>query len=403
MKPKILYLDDEPHNLTVFEASLPDDWEVKVYTNAMEALGALETFAPWVIVSDQRMPNYTGVQFLELSKKVLPHAMRVIVTGYSDENLVVESVRKAQIFDYIKKPWDADELVKTLKQGIELYRASEESRTLQEALKVREQELQTKTISLLQLTNDLEQANKREKEMRAEVECWVPPFVLWALNDKKISFPIKRDIVGITYDIIDCGKLHDVHVNGKPLRALIIQHFSEAIMRHGGWRESHSGDSAYGHFGMLEDKSNPFDSALAVAREFRVALRSLASVNKVELECGLALHIATDSIIDVHTVQLNTPRGITVQKSFDTTSAGIDLLHRIEKLMHTLPGTNIAMSSTFIAGLTEKPPHSINIGSYLFKGQAQPIELTLVPSDKVTATHIEELKKNSIESLKKVS
>ena len=73
MKPMILYVDDEPMNLTVFEAALPSDWDVKTFRSPLKAFEALESLAPWVIVSDQRMPDLTGVRFLELSKKFHPN------------------------------------------------------------------------------------------------------------------------------------------------------------------------------------------------------------------------------------------------------------------------------------------------------------------------------------------
>ncbi len=109
-KPIIFYVDDEPNNLTVFESSLPEEWDVKVFDNPLVALEALEKVRPAVIVTDQRMPQISGVRFLELARKINDDAIRIVCTGYSDENLIIQSVRSAQIFDYITKPWDADDL-----------------------------------------------------------------------------------------------------------------------------------------------------------------------------------------------------------------------------------------------------------------------------------------------------
>lgn len=391
-RPVIFYVDDEPHNLTVFEVSLSDNWDTKTFDNPVAALTALEQYSPCVIVSDQRMPGMSGVAFLELSRKIVPHAIRIIVTGYSDENLVVESVRKAQVFDYIRKPWEPDDLEASIRRALEVYKTNEQARLLTEELKTREIELQKQTIDLLKAKQELEASSAREAKMRAELECWVPPFVLWALKDSSIKFPIKRDIVGVTFDIIQSSKIHDLQVGGKPLRSLVIQAFSEAIIRHGGWRESHSGDSAYGHFGLLEDSTNPYEAALAVAREFRVALRGMATVHNIAIECGIALHVANDSTVDVHTVQLNTPRGIVTQKSFDTTSTGIDLLHRMEKIVHDLPGTNIIMSANFVKNIKEDQTKLHHLGGIVFRGQKDSVELYLISSDKVSQTDIENLK-----------
>jgi class 3 adenylate cyclase len=273
-----------------------------------------------------------------------------------------------------------------------IIKTNEQARLLTEELKSREIELQKQTIDLMKAKQELEASSAREANMRTELECWVPPFVLWALKEPNIKFPIKRDIVGVTFDIIQSSKIHDLQVDGKPLRSLVIQAFSEAIIRHGGWRESHSGDSAYGHFGLLEDRTNPYEAALAVAREFRVALRGISTVHNVAIECGIALHVAKDSTVDVHTVQLNTPRGIVTQKSFDTTSTGIDLLHRMEKIVHDLPGTNIIMSEHFVKNLRDDQQKFNELGGIVFKGQKDSVKLYLIPSDKASAQEIDQLK-----------
>lgn len=403
MKPVIFYVDDEPHNLAVFEAALPEEWDIHIFDKPMEALEALSKFSPWIIVSDQRMPSCSGVQFLELSRKIHPDAVRIIVTGYSDEDSMVESVRKAQIFDYIRKPWDSTELEASLKRAIEFYQVHQEKIKLIQQLKERESELQKKNEELLKVSLDLEKAHKLEMEMRTELEAWVPPYILWAIKDPTIKFPMKKNIVGITFDLINSADIHNVSINGRPLRSTVIQLFSETIIRYGGHRESHSGDSAYGHFGLLQSNTNPFDAALSVAREFRVTLRGLAQTHNIQVECGLALHLAANSMVDVHTVQINTPQGIVTQKSFDTTSPDIDLLHRIEKLAHSLPGTNILLSKEFLESLSTVPTKILSLGPFLFKGQEKQVELYIIASDLVKEEDIVRLRQESLSKEKGIS
>jgi FixJ family two-component response regulator len=390
MKPLIFYVDDEPHNLTVMEASLPSEWEIRTFSNPLQALEALETVSPWVIISDQRMPGVSGVKYLELAKKIRPHAVRIIVTGYSEEDLVVESVRKAQVFDYIKKPWDADALEASLRRAVEYYRANQEARVLHEQLVEREKVLNRQNIQLQDLTQDLEKAHKREHSLRKELECWVPPFVLWALKENELRFPMKRDIVGLAFDIVGSNTTHKFIVNGRPLRSVIIQTFSEVVLRHGGWRESHAGDSCYAHFGLWDEGINPYEGALASAREFRVALRSVCQAHGINIECGISLHVAKQSIVDVHMVQLITPKGPIVQKSFDTTSIDIDLLHKAEKLLHTLKGSNIVLTGDFVQNLKKAPTQMVKLGRHKFTGDFKPVELYLLPSDQITSEELAE-------------
>ena len=141
MKPVIFYIDDQAMNLTVFEAAMPDEWEIYVFDTAAEALQQLVDKQPWVVVSDQRMSQMNGVAFLEQVKTLAPEAVRIIVTAYSDEELVVESVRKAHIFDYIRKPWDPDALVVSLQQALNYYQVNHERHQLLVQLQATQHEL----------------------------------------------------------------------------------------------------------------------------------------------------------------------------------------------------------------------------------------------------------------------
>jgi CheY-like chemotaxis protein len=389
MQPRILYLDDEPMNLTVFEAAMPPEWHVSTFDSPLRALAELEKAAPAVVVADQRMPGMTGVQFLELVRKLVPDAVRIIVTGFSDEESIIDSVRKVQVFDYVRKPWDVEDLVKSLGRAVEHYRMQKEKDALLAELTRSKLELEEKHRAMERQTQELTTSHRREAEMRQELEAWVPPFVLWALGDRGIKLPVKRDLVGIAFDIVGSSSLHDVTLRERPLRSMVIQAFSEAIIRHGGWRESHAGDSGYGHFGLFESGGNPFDAALAAAREFRVALRSLAALAGHPVECGIALHLSRDSSVDVHQVQLMTPRGSVTQKSFDTTSKDIDILHRMEKLVHALPGTSIIMSEDFVFGLNAPPNAMRDLGIHRFQKPQKALRLFLVPSDLATPQDLE--------------
>jgi FixJ family two-component response regulator len=381
MQPVIVYVDDEANNLTVFDAICDAGWSVHCFDNPLAALARMKELDPWVIITDQRMPGMKGVEFLALAAQLVPLAVRIIVTGYSDEDLVISSVTKGKVFDYIKKPWEPEQLENSLYKAIDYYRVNRQKEEVLADLERKRQELERQAMNLEKARLELELARHRETETRRELECWVPPFVLWALQNSQLKFPIRRDLVGVTFDIIGSSRIHDVTVDGKPLRAAVVQLFSESIMRHGGFRESHSGDSAYAHFGLMDGIRGYGEAALAAAREFRVALRGLNKVYHMDLECGIALHAAHDAVVDVHTVHLKTPAGDVTQKSFDTTSNEIDLLHRIEKLVHRLPGSNIIMTESFTKHLTARPDELIYLGSRIFAGQSKPVELYLIRSD----------------------
>ena len=133
MLPIIFYVDDQPTNLTVFQAAMPDEWSVHVFEDPLHAEQAMDQEKPWIVVSDQRMPQLSGVDLLEKTKQQLPDTLRIITTGYSEEDLVIEAVRRAQIFDYIRKPWDAEELVLILERAIKHYQMERDLKAAQQA------------------------------------------------------------------------------------------------------------------------------------------------------------------------------------------------------------------------------------------------------------------------------
>jgi len=136
VKPVVVFIDDEPMNLVVFEAAMPDVWDVHVYEKPEQALSDIKSqkVQPWCVISDQRMPVMRGVNVLEKIKALCPLSVRIIVTGYSEEDLVIESVRRAQIFDYIKKPWDPEDLVASVERAIRFYESEMQRKSLLEEL-----------------------------------------------------------------------------------------------------------------------------------------------------------------------------------------------------------------------------------------------------------------------------
>jgi len=143
MKPLIAYIDDEPINLTVFELALEQQaWNILVYDNPIEAIESLKKQQPWVVITDQRMPLLNGVELLEKVKEFCPNAIRIITTAYSSESLVLDSVRRAHIFDYIRKPWEEEELITSISRAINVYHLNKERKDLHKNLKVRTEELE---------------------------------------------------------------------------------------------------------------------------------------------------------------------------------------------------------------------------------------------------------------------
>ena len=120
-KINILYLDDEENNLTSFKASFRREFKVFTTTSASEAVQILTENDIHVVISDQKMPNISGVEFFELIIPDFPDPIRMLLTGYADIEAVIDSINKGQVYRYISKPWNEQELRITINNAFELF------------------------------------------------------------------------------------------------------------------------------------------------------------------------------------------------------------------------------------------------------------------------------------------
>lgn len=133
-KITILYVDDEENNLFSFKATFRIRYQVLVAISGEEALKILATKKVHVIITDQRMPEMTGVDFLEKVLEKFPDPMRILLTGYADMNAVVDAVNKGKIFHYLAKPWNEEELDMTIKRAYEKYLEKAELKDMNQKL-----------------------------------------------------------------------------------------------------------------------------------------------------------------------------------------------------------------------------------------------------------------------------
>ncbi|MFD2144744.1 response regulator [Mucilaginibacter antarcticus] len=120
-KITILYVDDEENNLFSFKAAFRIKYQVYTAISGDEALKILAEKAVHIIVTDQRMPGMTGVEFLEKVILAFPDPIRLLLTGYADMAAVVDAINKGKIFHYLTKPWNEEELDITINRAYEAY------------------------------------------------------------------------------------------------------------------------------------------------------------------------------------------------------------------------------------------------------------------------------------------
>lgn len=134
MKHKILFVDDEKDILLSLQRLfiMEDDYEVFTAESGFKALELLKKETVDLIVSDQRMPEMEGVEFLKRSKEYSPDSIRIILTGYADINAAIDSINKGEVYKYITKPWDNDDINTIIHDALELRRLRKENERLLE-------------------------------------------------------------------------------------------------------------------------------------------------------------------------------------------------------------------------------------------------------------------------------
>ncbi len=164
----ILVLDDDDIVLLAMKETLErEGYLVTAFTSPNEAIKAVEQSRFSTIISDHRMPEMTGLEFLDLCKQKQPNASRILITGVLTLNTVVEAVNKGEIFRFLAKPWIREELLATVENAVQRYALVETNEKLQadtldlnEKLVASNAALEEKVRQLQDQTAMLDEANQ---------------------------------------------------------------------------------------------------------------------------------------------------------------------------------------------------------------------------------------------------
>src|SRR6187551_1119220 len=133
-KHPVLVVDDESDNLDAFRFNFGRSFKLLLASSGEEALALARAEDVAVIVTDQRMPKMTGLDLLKAAREVRPDAVGIIVTAFTDVEVLIEAVNLGRIYRYVTKPWDSKELKGVMVQAIERVHLVRENRRLQEQL-----------------------------------------------------------------------------------------------------------------------------------------------------------------------------------------------------------------------------------------------------------------------------
>ena len=120
-KEKILYVDDEIENLDGFKYAFMSDYNISVAQNASDGLKILAENEIKLVISDQKMPKISGIEFLKIVKEKYPETIRIILTAYADVDNAIEAINNGEIYRYLSKPWEKIDLKSTIDNALESY------------------------------------------------------------------------------------------------------------------------------------------------------------------------------------------------------------------------------------------------------------------------------------------
>ena len=233
-KPVILLVDDEELNLRLMGQLLEKYFKVYTAQSGLDAIKLLNIPNLSVIISDQRMPQMTGVELFELAVRQAHPASRILLTGYADARNVVQAINAGHIYRYLEKPIPEDALVAAVRKAVSLYE--------------RNQQLRNDVTSL---KKEIRRSARLRKGLNS---ADIQPLVQNE-DDIILSQPRyhEQELAVMVLDLRGFGNFYQTHPLpevGETLQ-ILIRHFHEIISKYGGVVEQHLGDGLIASFGQL--------------------------------------------------------------------------------------------------------------------------------------------------------
>ena len=194
---QLLIIDDEEEILKALRRQFRREYDVYIAVNAEEGLRIIKEVPIQVIITDQRMPGVTGVQFLAQAKKELPDATRLLLTGYADIQAVIDAINEGNVFRYITKPWNTQELATIVREAFERHALLVQNRRLVEELKAANAQLEQR---VQERTAELAEANARLRAANAQKDY----FISMAAHDLRNPLTLILGFVESVLDYPDC-------------------------------------------------------------------------------------------------------------------------------------------------------------------------------------------------------
>ena len=138
----VLYVDDEENNLQAFKASFRRYFNIYTALSVEEGKKVLKEHEIQVLITDQRMPGALGTELLAEAVLAYPDQIRILLTGYSDIEAIKDAINRGQIYQYLQKPWNDDELRQTIENAFAVYTLKKRQKDLNDQLLLTNEQLE---------------------------------------------------------------------------------------------------------------------------------------------------------------------------------------------------------------------------------------------------------------------
>jgi PAS domain S-box-containing protein len=218
IKQKLLIIDDEVDITKALVRQFKRRYTVFSANSALEAMSILEKEDIHVIISDQRMPSMTGIEFFSNIKSKYPDIIKLVLTGFTDINNVIDAINKGQVFRYITKPWNPEELDWTINEAFEKFSLQSRNKELlielSKANAYLEEKVKERTEKLSELNDALTKSISELKTKSNIIEAIfnsVPGIVFLYNDENKLVNWNRRHVLmtGFTEKELSTKKIYD--------------------------------------------------------------------------------------------------------------------------------------------------------------------------------------------------
>ncbi len=322
-KPHILYVDDEENSLVSLRASFRRYYNIHTASNVRDALQLLKSQPIQLIITDQRMPDMTGVQFLEAISPYFPGILSMILTGFNDVDAIIKAINSGRVYRYVTKPYDDQEL----------------KMTIDGALRLHEEELETQSLIDELLEKQLDQDRILKLFQKYVPEHVVKDVINQNQEDGDIFTGESRIISVLFSDIRNFTALSS-HMEPDELVKFLndyFTHMTQAVQKYKGTVNKFLGDGLLALYGAPMSYIENQENAVFCALEM---IQSLDEFNTKQKELG-------------------GPQ-VTIGIGINTGEAIVGNMGSEDRLEYTAIGETVSLAES-IEGLTKQSPNSIAI------------------------------------------